>query len=102
MKPDPGPSRLPQSLASNLPEFGQTGFLFSVRLSFLPFCVLLLLVISAGCARPPAPVERPPGVPFETGKLKERSDFWSDYQCKFRLMVDSKTSKFSSRAIVLV
>ena len=102
MKPDSGSSRLLQSLASNLPQLGQTGFLLNVRLSFLPICVLILLIISAGCARPPAPVERPPSVPFETGKLKERSDFWSDYQCKFRLMVDSKTSKFSSRAIVLV
>ncbi|MGA2400857.1 MAG: lipoprotein insertase outer membrane protein LolB [Syntrophobacteraceae bacterium] len=34
--------------------------------------------------------------------MKERSDFWSDYQCKFRLRVDSKTSKFSSRAIVFI
>ncbi|MGO9315682.1 MAG: lipoprotein insertase outer membrane protein LolB [Syntrophobacteraceae bacterium] len=102
MKPASGSSRLLQSLASNLPQLGQTGFLLNVRLSFLPICVLFLLIISAGCARPPAPVERPPSVPFETGKLKERSDFWSDYQCKFRLMVDSKTSKFSSRAIILV
>ena len=72
--------------------------------SFVPFCLLLLLVISAGCARPPDfPVsERPAARSFEIAKLKERSDFWRDYQCKFRLRVDSKTSKFSSRAIVFV
>jgi hypothetical protein len=41
-------------------------------------------------------------VPFETSKLKERSDFWSNYQSKFRLRVDSQTAKFSSRAIIFV
>jgi len=78
------------------------GFLLDVRLCLLTFCLLLLLIISAGCAHPPAPAEIPPGVPFETGKLRERTDFWRDYQCKFRLMVHSKTSKFSSRAIIFV
>lgn len=39
---------------------------------------------------------------MEIAKLKERSDFWRNYRCKFRLRVDSKTSKFSSRAIVFV
>ena len=78
------------------------GFLLDVRFSFRPFCLLLLLIVLAGCVSPPAPVEKPPGVPFETGKLRERSDFWRDYQCKFRLMVHSKTSKFSSRAAIFV
>ena len=54
-------------------------------------------------ARPTSAMsEKPPGASFETAKLKERSDFWRDYQCKFRLRVESKTSKFSSRAIVFV
>jgi len=69
---------------------------------FLPFCLTLVLLITAGCPRPPGPVERPPSVSFETSKLKERSDFWRDYQSKLRLRVDSQTSKFSSRAIIFV
>ena len=70
---------------------------------------MLLFAISAGCARPFAPTGqlepvsgRRPAPPFEKALLKERSDFWRDYQCKFRMHVDSKTSKFTSRAIVLV
>ncbi len=85
------------------------GFLSNAFRSFVPFCLLLLFVISAGCARPfipaeklPAVLEKPPVPSFEIAKLKERSDFWRDYQCKFRLRVDSKTSKFSSRAIIFV
>ncbi len=81
---------------------GSVKFPLPASRSPLPICLLLILIISAGCATPPAPVQRPAGAPFETGKLKERSDFWRDYQCKFRLMVDSKTAKFSSRAIVIV
>jgi outer membrane biogenesis lipoprotein LolB len=69
---------------------------------FLPFCFMLLLLITAGCPRPPGPVERPPVTTFDTSKLKERSDFWRDFQCKFRLRVDSQTAKFSSRAIIFV
>jgi len=61
----------------------------------------LLLTLSA-CARPPAPVERPAPVSFDTGKLGERTDYWRDYRAKFRLKVESKTAKFSARAIVLV
>ena len=70
---------------------------------------MLLFAISAGCARPFVPPGqlqpisgKHPAPPFERAGLKERSDFWRDYQCKFRMHVDSKTSKFSSRAIVLV
>ena len=73
------------------------------------FCLLFFFVILSGCATPflPAakvpPVSVAPSVPsFEIAKLKERSDFWRDYQCKFRIRVDSKSSKFSSRAIVFV
>jgi hypothetical protein len=62
-----------------------------------------------GCNRPLVPSGQPipeisPAKPpsLENALLKERSDFWRDYQCKFRMRVDSKTSKFSSRAIVLV
>jgi len=72
------------------------------------FRLLFLLAISAGCARQLVPaVQLPPAsgkptVPsLEIAKLKERSNFWRDYQCKFRIRVDSKTSKFISRALVL-
>jgi outer membrane biogenesis lipoprotein LolB len=73
------------------------------------FWLLFFLAIFAGCARqfvparqlPPLP-EKPPVSSFDVVKLKERSDFWRDYQCKFRMRVDSKTSKASSRALVLV
>jgi outer membrane biogenesis lipoprotein LolB len=79
---------------------------FNAPRSFVLLCLLLLLVISAGCARPlenlPAVSGKPAAPTLEISRLKERSDFWRDYQCKFRLRVDSKTSKFSSRAIVFV
>ena len=79
---------------------------FNAPRSLVLLCLLLLLVISAGCARPmehlPVVSGKPPAPSLEITKLKERSDFWRDYQCKFRLRVDSKTSKFSSRAIVFV
>jgi hypothetical protein len=63
---------------------------------------MLLLLVTAGCPRPPGLVERPPITPFETAKLKVRSDFWRNYQSKFRLRVDSQTTKFSCRAIISV
>jgi len=66
------------------------------------FCLLLFVLISAGCARPFVPAEKPDIQPADIEKLKERSTFWRDYQAKFRLRVESKTSKFSSRAIILV
>ncbi|MEN6440871.1 MAG: hypothetical protein ABFD97_20045 [Syntrophobacter sp.] len=65
------------------------------------FAFALLLALSA-CARPPVPVERPAPVPFDSGKLVERADHWRDCRAKFRLKVESKTAKFSARAIVLV
>ena len=106
MKLHPGPLHVPEAFGFHTTELGRwrswAGFLFNARGSRLSFCILLLLVISVGCARPPTPVEKPPGAAFETGKLKERSDFWRDYQCKLRLRVESKTSNFSSRAIVFI
>ncbi len=63
---------------------------------------MLLLLVTAGCPRPPVPAQRPPSAPFETSGLKERSDLWRNYQGKFRLHVDSQTTKFSSRAIIFV
>ncbi len=74
---------------------------FALRL-LLRFCLALLVVISVGCAHPPGPAQNPPGVPFQTSELRERADFWRDFQAKFRLRVDSPTSKFSSRAVILV
>ncbi len=88
-------------------RWGLVGRLFfNAPRSFVIFCLLLLPVISLGCARSleklPA-VSGKPAVPsVEIDKMKERSDYWTGYRCNFRLMVDSKTSKFSSRAIVLV
>jgi len=79
------------------------------RSNRLVFCLLFLIVILSGCAGPlppggkVPPVSAGPPVPtLEIATLGKRSDFWRDYQCKFRLRVDSKTSKFSSRAIVFV
>jgi len=67
------------------------------------FCLLLVVAICAGCARllVPAVSEKPPAPSLELAKLRERSESWRDYQCKFRMRVDSKNSKFSSRALIL-
>lgn len=62
----------------------------------------LILSFAVSCARPPMPVEKPPAVSFDVSGLKDRSAFWDNYQGKFRLRVDSQTSKFSSRAIIFV
>lgn len=62
----------------------------------------ILLVALSACARPPIPTERPAPVFFDIGKIGERSDHWRDFRSKFRLKVESKTAKFSTRAIVLV
>lgn len=113
MKNDPGPSAVlhrpgltpPGSVRSGLSArafFINEWLEFSVRRLLLSFCLVLLMVFSVGCAHPPGLVQRSPGVPFEISKLQERSDFWRDFQAKFRLRVDSPTSKFSSRAIILV
>ena len=88
-------------------RWGLTGRLFvNAPRSLALFCLLLLMVISWGCARTleklPVVSGKPAAQSFDIAKLKERSDFWRDYQCKFRLRVDSKTSKFSSRALVFV
>ncbi|MHC1727723.1 MAG: lipoprotein insertase outer membrane protein LolB [Syntrophobacteraceae bacterium] len=64
--------------------------------------ILLLLVILESCARRPPVAVVPPPVPFDTAVLKERADFWGDYNAKLRLRVDSKTSKFSARALVMI
>ena len=71
--------------------------------SVLTACTIaLLLLFLSACARPPAPVERPALVPFDLQALKARADHWRDCRSKLRLRVDSKTAKFSARAIVLV
>jgi outer membrane biogenesis lipoprotein LolB len=66
--------------------------------------VLVLLVLAAGCARPPAPrpTEQFPPTPFDVNDLKARANFWHDYVAKFQLRVDSKTAKFNARSIVLI
>ncbi len=110
METYPRPSPVRQAFGFNTPEscrWGLAGRLFyNAPRSPVLLCLLLLLVIAAGCARPleklPAVSGKPTASSSEIAKLKERSDFWRDYQCKFRLRVDSKTSKFSSRAIVFV
>ncbi len=74
----------------------------SVRHCFPLGILLLLIIFSAGCARPPLPAAVPPPVAFDNAKLKERSEFWHDYETKLRFNVESKASKFSSRAIILI
>jgi outer membrane biogenesis lipoprotein LolB len=81
------------------------GFVFNAVRYLVFFCFVLLLTISVGCVRPFVPAEQRPApekLAALSSELKERSDYWRDYQCRFRLRVDSKTSKFSSRAIILV
>jgi outer membrane biogenesis lipoprotein LolB len=113
MKIDPGPSQALQAPGFTFVEPGRWKMsvrpfskgrrpAYLARRFFLLFCLIVLQVIAAGCARPPIPAQKPPSVPFETSRLKERSDFWRDYQCKFRLRVDSQTAKLSSRAIIFV
>ena len=110
METYPRPSPVRQASGFNTPELCRWGLagrlFFKPPRSFVLPCLLLLLVISAGCARQmqnlPAVSGKPPAPSLEIAKLKERSDFWRNYQCKFRLRVDSKTSKFSSRAIIFV
>ncbi len=63
-------------------------------------CFVFLFLVS-GCARPPAPVERPAVVAFDREALRQRSDFWRNYRAKLRLRVDSEKAKFGTRAIVL-
>ncbi|MFZ2444995.1 MAG: hypothetical protein WAW37_01435 [Syntrophobacteraceae bacterium] len=72
------------------------------RRSFAACALCAFLLLLPACARPPAPVERPAPVPFDTARLKQRSDFWRDCRAKFRLKVESKTAKFSARAVVLI
>ena len=104
------PSPVRQAAGLNTPESCRRalagGILFNAFGSFALLGLLLFLVIPAGCARLSGKLPEVSGKPaapsFEIANMKERSDFWRDYQCKFRLRVDSKTSKFSSRAIVFV
>ena len=104
------PSPVWKASGFNTPELCRWGLagrpFFNAPRFFVLFCFLLLLVVSTGCARLtqnlPAVSGKPPPPSLDMAKLKERSDFWRDYQCKFRLRVDSQTSKFSSRAIVFV
>lgn len=65
------------------------------------YALLAFLFLGAGCARPPAPAGYPPAR-SEVEQLKERAGFWRDYQAKFRLRVESRTAKFSARAVILV
>jgi hypothetical protein len=64
--------------------------------------ILTVLLLTAGCARPPIPAEQPAPVPFDLNQLRERSNSWHDYVAKFQLRVDSKAAKFNARSIVLV
>src|SRR5208337_4923060 len=110
METYPRPSPVGQASGFDTPKlcrWGLAGRLFvNAPRSFVLLCLLFLLVISSGCARTleklPDVSGKPAAPSFDIAKLKERSDFWRDYQCKFRLRVDSKTSKFSSRAIVFI
>jgi outer membrane biogenesis lipoprotein LolB len=71
------------------------------------FCLMFLSAILAGCSglesgRLYPKSGNPPVSSSELVKLKERPAFWRNYQCKFRMRVESKTSNFSSRVLVLV
>ena len=109
METYPRPSPVRQASGFNTPELCRCGLVgrlfFNAPSSCVLLCLLLLLVISAGCARSleklPAVSGKPAAPSFDIAKMKERSDFWRDCQCEFRLRVDSKTSKFSSRAIII-
>ncbi len=72
-----------------------------MKLVHILLAVLLPGFLCAGCARPPAPVDKPRPVPFDTARLEARTNAWSGYEAKFRLRVESPKSKFSARAIVL-
>lgn len=67
-----------------------------------PVRLVLLFVILAGCTPPFVPVEKTPVQSLEIAGLKDRSEYWRDYQCRFRMRVETKSSKFSLRAIVSV
>ncbi|MEM5785710.1 MAG: lipoprotein insertase outer membrane protein LolB [Syntrophobacteraceae bacterium] len=72
--------------------------------SLLPsfFTIIAILLLASACARPPAPVIPPAPTPFDLGLLKERSEYWRDFQSRFRLKVESKTTRFNARSVVLV
>lgn len=74
-----------------------------MRSRFVVLSVLAAIVIlSAGCVRPTVPEERLKPAPLDLAMLKQRSDYWHDCQARMRVAVDSKTTKFNARAIVLV
>lgn len=68
-------------------------------------CCLLVFLFSLfleSCARRPPVAVAPGAAPVDLSGLRERSDYWRDYSAKFRLRVDSRTSKFNARTLVLV
>lgn len=73
---------------------------------FKSICCCLLIILSPvfleSCARRPPVAVAPGAVPVDLSGLRERSDYWSDYNAKFRLRVDSRTTRFNARALVLV
>ncbi|MDR3567985.1 MAG: hypothetical protein P4L43_08165 [Syntrophobacteraceae bacterium] len=79
------------------------------RLSTIFLSMALLLAVATGCvqtpfpgAKPSGPVFAPPSASAEIAAMKERSDFWRDFESKLRIEVNGKNASFSSRAIVLV
>jgi outer membrane biogenesis lipoprotein LolB len=78
------------------------------RPSLIFLSSLFLLVTATACVQTPFPSGKsgalaPQVSPAaEVAALKERSDFWQNFQCKLRINVNGKTARFSSPAIVLV
>ena len=77
------------------------------RLSSVFLSFPLLLVTLTGCVNTPFPGGKAPAVlpaspSAEIALMRERSNFWRNFQCKLRIDVNGETAKFSSRAIVLV
>ncbi len=78
------------------------------RLSSI-LCLLLPLVIATSCVQTPFPSGKAPALlptpvspSAQIARMKEKSDFWRNFQAKLRIDVSGKTAKFSSRALVLV
>lgn len=50
----------------------------------------------------PGAVSQPISPADQIAQMKQRSDFWKNFQCKVRVDVNGKTAKFSSPALILV
>ncbi|MGC9194080.1 MAG: lipoprotein insertase outer membrane protein LolB [Syntrophobacteraceae bacterium] len=79
------------------------------RLSSIFLFLLLLLTLATGCAESPLPAGKAPGPPSQRisaadqiAQMKQRSEFWKNFQSKVHVDVNGTTAKFSSPALILV